>query len=137
MKKPLGELYSGGPERSLEAELKLTPENEEAEKLMQLIEVGRGRIEQMREIVQKYIEDLNLIKEKTEAIPLKMRLAAENNGADLEKMADEFSELQAFPREIEQRMKEAMRVMNSYQEEIKKLELKLSEAKRHPNIGHA
>lgn len=140
MKKLLGELYNGGPGRSLKAELEARPEEvtEKFKELKQYIATGHERVNSLYKTLQELAEDLQLIKDKTMAMPLTMRLAAENSGLNLEKTAEEFTRLQKLSEEIEQGIKEIMRIIKGYEGTIKELETKLEkEAWIDPRIGQA
>lgn len=138
--KPLGELYSGGPERSVKAELEARPEEitEKAKELRQYIETSRERINSLYKTLQELADDLQLIKDKAAAMPLKMRLAAESGGSDLEETAEEFSLCQKLSKEIEQGIKGIMEIIKGYERNIKELEIKLEqEAWADPRTGQA
>lgn len=138
--KPLGELYSGGPERSINAELEARPEEitEKARELVQYLETAHARVDKMFKTLQEFSEDLQLLKDKIAAMPLKMRLAAEQSGLDLEKTAEEFSLLQRLSEEKKQGIKDIMRIIKGYGETIKELEIKLEkEAWKDPRTGQA
>lgn len=138
--KPLGELYSGGPERSVEAELEVRPEEitEKAKELKQYIETAHARVNSLYKTLQELTDDLELLKDKTVAMPLTMRLAAKNIGLDLEKTAEEFARYQKLSKEIEQGITEIMRIIKGYEETIKKLETSLEqEARADTRTGQA
>lgn len=138
--KPLGELYSGGPERSVEAELEARPEEitEKAKELRQYIETGRKRVYELYETLQECTEELRLIQDKITEMPLQMRLAAENSGLDLEKTVEEFTRLQKLSEEIKQKTEKMLVTITGYEEKIKELEIKLEqEAWKDPRNGQA
>lgn len=140
MKKPLGELYSGGPELGMEetTEHEIEQITEKAKELLHYLEVADNRVSTLHEILKKYEDDLRLIKEKLEAMPLKMRLAAEGNGIGLEKTAENFSILQAFSKEIEEKIIKTVGIIKGYEGKIKELELELKkESWKNPKIGQA
>lgn len=140
MKKPLGELYSGGPKRDVKAELETRPEEitEKARELRQYLETARERVNFLYKTLQELTDNLQLLKNKMGAMPLKIRLAAENIDLNLEKTAEEFSRFQKLSEEIEQGVKKIMIIIKGYEETIKELEIKLEkEAWVDPRTGQA
>ncbi|MBI2099021.1 hypothetical protein HYT45_01235 [Candidatus Uhrbacteria bacterium] len=140
MKKPLGELYSGEADKSLESELSAEPEQmtEKAKELLRLLQTADNRVHTLHEILKKYEDDLRLIKGKLSAMPLKMRLAAEGQGINLETTAEEFSLLQNFAEEIEQKIVKTIGHIKGYEGKIKEMEMELEkESRKNPNIGQA
>lgn len=143
LEKPLGELYSGGPEKSIEAEL--NPREEKVptyiKELRSNIELAAGRVQLIHEALRKLGEDLNLVHEKIDAMPLKLPLAAERGGAETEKALSDLEMLQDFSKEIEAKMKEKMDMIKEWEEKIKKMEEKLVDGswkdEMPPSIGEA
>lgn len=128
MKKPLGELYSGGPERSLEAELGAKKEKREPTYIKELrsgVEHANERVKFIHEVLRKLEEDLELVRGKIDAMPLTIQLAAKKGGPEMEKAMADLEMLQNFSKEIEQKMKEKMEIIGGWDKKIKELESKL------------
>lgn len=112
---------------SAELETRSEEITEKTKELRQYIETAHTRVDELFKTLQELTEDLQLLKDKMAAMPLKMRLAAEQSGMDLEKIAEEFARHQKLSEELKQRIKDIMRIINGYGETIKKLEAKLEE----------
>lgn len=143
MKKPLGELYSGGPERSLEAELSAKKEKQEPTYVKELrseVEHANERVKFIHEVLRKLEEDLEIVREKIEAMPLSIQLAVKKGGPEMEKAMADLEMLQNFSKEIEQKMKEKMDIIGGWSNKIKELEEKLVDENwkdGEPSVGDA
>lgn len=143
MKKPLGELYGGGPERSLEAELSAKKEKQEPTYVKELrseVEHANERVKFIHEVLRKLEEDLEIVREKIEAMPLSIQLAVKNGGPEMEKAMADLEMLQNFSKEIEQKMKEKMDIIGGWSNKIKELEEKLVDENwkdGEPSVGDA